>query len=470
VSQTPRAPRPTPRPRTPLAARVLPSRVYYGWYVALGTSLVMMGGMGIGFYGLAVFLRPLQEAHGWSNAEVSGATGAYFIISGLAAAVVGPHVDRRGPIVFMAVGLTVTGIATMLVGFVDQLWQLYVVYAVLALGFGMAGAVSINAIMARWFVRRRARAMSISSTGISVAGVILPPLGAVLIATGGLQLTTPILGVVILVFALPIVALVMVWDPAQMGLKPDGHKGPPTEDSQAKQRVSLSDAVQLRTWTMHEAVRTVSFWALAVAFVLVLMSQTGFLIHQIAFLEERMGSRTAASLALSTAAFGSIVARLVVGTFADRLDKRRLTIALFVLQGTAVLLLTYIENDVTTYVFTLTFGFTFGNVYMMQSLLVGEISGMVSFGAIFGLIAFAGQTSSGLGPLLVGVLEESTGSYTTAFTLTAILTYVAAIVVGLARPVRARGVGMGPAPPDPEVEEPLLEQARSPASSTGWSG
>ena len=448
----------------PLAARILPSRVYYGWYVAMGTSLVMMGGMGIGFYGLAVFLRPLQEAHGWSNAEVSGATGAYFIISGLSAALVGPHVDRRGPIVFMAVGLTVTGIATMLVGFVDQLWQLYVVYAVLAVGFGSAGAVSINSIMARWFVRRRARAMSISSTGISVAGVILPPLGAVLIATGGLQLTTPILGVVVLVFALPIVVLVMVWDPAQMGLKPDGHDGPPAEDSKSEQRASLSDAVQLRTWTMHEAVRTVSFWALVVAFVLVLMSQTGFVIHQIAFLEERMGSRAAASLALSTAAFGSIVARLVVGTFADRLDKRRLTMALFVLQGTAVLLLTYIENNVTTYFFTLTFGFTFGNVYMMQSLLVGEIFGMVSFGAIFGLISFAGQTSSGLGPILVGVLEESTGSYTTAFTLTAILTYVAAIVVGLARPVRAPGAEIGPAPPDPDAEKALLEKAGSPAS------
>ena len=464
VNQALNSNRPAPKPRRPIAERVLPSRVYYGWYVAMGTSLVMIGGMGIGFYGLAVFLRPLQEAHGWSNAEVSGATGAYFVVSGLAAALVGPHVDRRGPIVFMAVGLTLTGITTMLVGFVDQLWQLYVVYAVLAVGFGIAGSVSINAIMARWFVRRRARAMSISSTGISVAGVILPPLGAVLIATGGLELTTPILGVVVLVFALPIVALVMVWDPAQMGLKPDGHDGPPLEESESEQRASLSDAVQLQTWTMHEAVRTVSFWALAVAFVLVLMSQTGFVIHQIAFLEERMGSRAAASLALSTATFGSIVARLVVGTFADRLDKRRLTMALFVLQGTAVLLLTYIENDVTTYFFTLTFGFTFGNVYMMQSLLVGEIFGMVSFGAIFGLISFAGQTSSGLGPLLVGVLEDSTGSYTTAFTLTAILTFVAALVVGLARPARTGGTEVGAAPPDSDVEEPLLEKAGSAAS------
>ncbi len=451
MSQTPH-----PRPRTPIAARFLPSRVYYGWYVAIGTSLVMMGGMGIGFYGLAVFLRPLQEAHGWSNAAVSGATGSYFVISGLAAAFVGPHIDRRGPIPFMATGLALTAAATVLIGYVDQLWQLYVVYAVLAIGFGMAGAVSINAIMARWFVRRRARAMSISATGISVAGVVLPPLGAVLIAAGGLELTTPILGAVVLVFALPIVLLVMVWDPAQMGLKPDGREPPPRrEDEDA----ALSDAVQRRTWTMREAMRTVSFWALALAFVLVLLSQTGFVIHQIAFLEDRMGSRTAASLALSTAAFGSIVARLVVGTFADGMDKRRLTMGLFVLQGTAVLLLTYVENNYTTYLFTLTFGFTFGNIYMMQSLLVGEIFGMVSFGAVFGLISFAGQASSGLGPLLVGLLEDSTGSYTMPFTLTAILTFVAALVVMLAKPVKPREVTAGAA-----AESAALDKAGSPAA------
>ena len=110
---------PTPlKPRTPIAARFLPSRVYYGWYVAIGTSLIMMGGMGIGFYGLAVFLRPLQEANDWSNTAVSGATGAYFVISGLATALVGPYVDKRGPILFMALGLGLTAVMTVLVGFV----------------------------------------------------------------------------------------------------------------------------------------------------------------------------------------------------------------------------------------------------------------------------------------------------------------------------------------------------------------
>ena len=333
---------------------------------------------------------------------------------------------------------------TLLVGFVDQLWQLYAVYALLALSFGMAGGVSINAIMTRWFIQRRARAMSVSSTGISVSGVILPPLGAVLIGAGGLELTTPVLGIFVAVFTLPIVLLVLVWDPSQMGLPPDASQPlpPPSAADEA-----LSDAVQHRRWTIPQAMHTVSFWAITIAFVLVLLSQTGFIIHQIAFLEDRMGSRTAAAIALSTAAFGSIVARLLVGQFADGIDKRQLTMALFVMQGASVLLVTHVDSDVTTYLFTLTFSFTIGNVYMMQSLLVGEIFGLVSFGAVFGLISFAGQTSSGIGPLLVGLLEDATGGYETPFTVTALITFGAALMVWWARPVRGegalvRGVGL----------------------------
>ena len=106
------------------------------------------------------------------------------------------------------------------------------------------------------------------------------------------------------------------------------------------------------------------------------------------------------------------------------------------MQAIAVLLLVYIDNPVTTYVFTLTFGFTLGNIYMMQSLLVGEIFGLVSFGAVFGLVSFASQVSSGAGPLLVGLLEQSSGGYEAPLTVTACITFVAALVVLFARPLR----------------------------------
>jgi predicted MFS family arabinose efflux permease len=213
-------------------------------------------------------------------------------------------------------------------------------------------------------------------------------------------------------------------------MKPDGVNFVPPQDN----RITMSDEVQLRSWRREEVVRTGAFWALLIAFLMVLMAQTGYVIHQISFLEERMGSRSEAAFALSLTAGGSIIARLIVGTFADAVDKRWLTVVLFVVQASAILLIVYFENLAMTWVLTLVFGFTIGNVYMMQSLMVGEIFGIVSFGAVFGLISFAGQVGSGGGPFFVGILEDATGGYTVPFTVTAIVTYAAALVVLFARP------------------------------------
>ena len=137
-----------------------------------------------------------------------------------------------------------------------------------------------------------------------------------------------------------------------------------------------------------------------ISFVIVLLAQTGFILHQVAFLEERLGSLTAAGATLSLTAIGSIVARLIVGRlFADRVDLRILTVIMFLVQGTAALAVIHIDHPVSTFVSILIFGFTIGNVYMLQSLLTSDVFGYVSFGAVYGLIAMATQISSGLGPL-----------------------------------------------------------------------
>ncbi len=208
--------------RAPLAARIVPAGVFYGWAIAVAIGALMMVVVGIGYYGLAVFLNPLQEEHGWSNGAVSGAAALYFIASGIASALFGPLIDRHGPMWLMTAGFILVGLSAVLVGFVEELWHLYAVYLLLAIGFGMSSNVATNAIMTRWFMVRRARAMSVSATGISLGGVFLTPLGAKLVDIGGLELAAPVLGGLVLIVTLPVLWGVIAYDPRQMGLHPDG--------------------------------------------------------------------------------------------------------------------------------------------------------------------------------------------------------------------------------------------------------
>lgn len=411
-----------------LGYRLLPKRLHYGWWITIGVAVLMFATIGVGYYGLAVFLRPLQEENGWSNTAVSGATGMYFTVSGLTGFLVGPLIDRNGPRPYLIIGVVLVGLSAIALGMVSSLVGLYLVYFVQAVAFGMAGAVPVNSIMARWFITRRAQAMSISATGVSMGGILLSPLGSWLVGVGGISLAAPAMGLLVLAVGLPIVTWVLVWDPAQLGLTPDA--GAPDHSVRDE---ALSDAVQRRVWSRSAAARTVPFWAILVAFLLVLMAQTGFLLHQIAFLEDRFGSREAAAFALSTTAFGSVVARLVVGRFADRLNKVLLSAALFVIQGLSVLGVVAIDNRALSYVFVLLVGFTIGNIYMMQTLLVAEKFGLVSMGTVFGVIGLAAQVGSGAGPFVVGWLEDRSGSYQLPFTIAAATTIASAALVLLAR-------------------------------------
>lgn len=410
--------------------RVLSRRFHYAWWVVAAAGVLMLVTIGVGYYGLAIFLRPLQEEHGWSNTIVSAATGMFFVFGGLTGFAVGPGVDRRGPLRYITVGVLLMALSVAALRYITEPWHLFVVYTGQAVSSGLAGQVAVNALMSRWFVTRRAWAMSITFTGVSVGGMVIAPLGTWLIDRGGIDLAAPVLAVIVLAVALPAVAFVLVGDPASVGLEPDA--GAP-DVSVANE--ALSDDVQLRIWTRAEAMGTTSFWAVAIAYVLVLLCQTGFLLHQVAFLEDRFESRAAAAVALSVTAFGSIVARLVVGRFADRIDKRYLTMGIIVIQGLAVLGATLIENGVATYLFVLTVGFTIGNIYMLQTLITAEIFGKVSLGAVTGVMMFMSQIGSGLGPFVVGWAEEATGSYNMPFVVTGLTTIAAGMLILFARPV-----------------------------------
>ncbi len=408
--------------------RRLSRRVHYGWWITLGVAVLMFATVGVGYYGLAVFLRPLQEENGWSNTVVSAATGLYFTVSGITGFVLGPYVDRHGPRRFLILGVLLVGLSAIALGSVSTVAGLFAVYLVQAVAFGMAGQVPINSILARWFITRRAQAMSISATGVSLGGIVLSPLGSWLVGQGGVALAAPVMGALVLAVGLPIVLWVLLWSPSEVGLTAD--LGAPIEAANA---AALGDEVQLREWTRASAARTVPFWAILIAFLLVLMAQTGFLLHQIAFLEDRLGSRESAALALSTTAFGSVVARLAVGRFADRVDKVVLSVGLFVIQGLSVLAVLAVTNPVATYAFVLVIGFTIGNVYMMQTLLVAETFGLVSLGTVFGVIGLAVQVGSGIGPFAVGWMEEVSGGYGLPFTISALVTLASAGIILLAR-------------------------------------
>lgn len=404
--------------RLPAIHRLRPE-LFYGWYIVAGAFVLSFVSVGIGFYGQAVFLDGLIRENGWSRASVSGASTLYFITTGLVGMGVGRIVDRVGTRLPLFVGAFAMATALVWLGFIEEPYELYPVYLLLAASFSMSSAIPLSTLINQWFVRGRARAMSFSQTGVSVGGLFLLPLATALIAAEGIRTATQWLALGVLAVVLPITAWVVRERPREFGLAPD---------DDPRSAVDASHESSQGTWSARAVLRTGGFRLLALAFGAILICQTGLAVHHLHFLREHLDT-SAAAFGAATLPIGSIFGRLVVGRIADRIDKRWVTSGLFATQALALAGLSLATHATALLVGSVLFGLTIGAVFMMQSLLVAEIFGLASFGTVLGLLSFLTSVGGGVGPLLVGILAEGSGGYSSAIRVLSVIGLSAALLI-----------------------------------------
>lgn len=406
------------------------NKIFYGWWIVLAGTLIFTVSSGIGFYGHGVFLDPLRSAHGWSKGSISLAVTLYFVTTGILGFFIGKQVDRFGPRPVLIIGALIAGLGFGLLSLVQELWQLYLVYFLIALGWSASGMIPLNAVITTWFVRRRGLAMSLTMNGLSLGGIILVPGATYLISRWGLKATLPVLGALFWVIIVPLAIFVIKRRPADIGQFPDGW---PIQEQDEESGTSVYYAAQLRTWTRRKAMGTTAFWAIVVCFLSAMTVQTAYLMHQMSFLGQTLGTAGAAS-AVSLTAGASIAGRLSLGSFVDRLDKRYSTMALLFFQALAVLSLAFSNHVAVLYLGTFAFGLTMGGILMMQSLLIGECFGMVSFATISGTTGLFIASGSALGPAIAGFIFDATQSYRIAFAIFAVVSLMGSLAIYFARP------------------------------------
>jgi len=198
----------------------------------------------------------------------------------------------------------------------------------------------------------------------------------------------------------------------------------------------------MQVWTRSQALHTIAFWSIVIAFLLALAGQIAFLVHQISFLSPYLGV-TGAATAVSVTAGASIVGRLFLGTFVDRCDKRYVIMVCFLIQAVAMLTLAHYNHVIVLYLGTFAFGLTMGSIIMMQSLIIGECFGLFSFATVSGLAGLFTMSGAAFGPTIAGLIYDATQSYRIAFTIFAAMSMVAILVIFFARPsnpgIRNRG-------------------------------
>lgn len=405
-------------------------RIFPGWIVVGATFILLLVSSGLGFYGLAIYLRALVDERGFSTTSVSLATSLFFITGGLAGRVLARVIARHDPRPVVAIGAVVAGIGMTALGHVHALWQLYPVYVVLAIGWAATGLVPATTLVTRWFHRRRSLALSISSTGLSVGGLTLTKLAASRIDHHGLADTTPILAV-----AWVVPCLLIAWflwpSPVSRGTAPDGD---PVSQ--------LTIAAAANGATYDEAVHSRFFIAFTVAYVAIMCAQVGG-IAQLAKLGQERADKPTGALAVSVLAFSSVCARLLAGVIAPKLPLGTFTAALCGGQGVALILLAHAQGKAALLVASVLFGATVGNLLMLQPLVIAETFGVREYARIYSVNQLITSVGVAAGPFLAGWLRDQS-SYQLSYWVAGVLSFVGAVSLvtagGVAQTQKAFGV------------------------------
>ena len=398
--------------------------LFEGWIVVGAVSVMLLVAGGLGFYGLSVYLKELKDGRGFSVGWISAATSLFFVVAGVVGVIIARIIARHDPRLVIAFGAVVGAVSLALLGQVHEVWQLFLVDAVLSIGYSCCFLVPATTVVTRWFHRRRSVALSISSTGISVGGLVFTPLASGLIGALGLSAALAWLGLVWLV----LIGLVtpVIWpDPAVRGELPDGESPRATERGLAPGMSGVPYPV---------AVRSRFFRLLVVAYVLGMAAQVGAIIHLFNRVSDEI-DKTTAEAAVLCVALASVVFRLIGGVVAGLLPLVRLTAGMFAAQVVALVVLSAGTSTTALLIGSIAFGATIGNTLMLQPLLVAEAFGVRDYPRLYSVNSLLTTVGVAAGPVIVGIVHDAAGGYGPAYLVAACLSVGATLTMVSAGPI-----------------------------------
>ena len=171
----------------------------------------------------------------------------------------GRLLDRYGGRTVLTAVAILFGLAALWMSRVSEPIHLFVGFmAIRALGQGSLTMVSTT-LVSIWFVRKRGRAIALTSLASPLSQAAFPPLVFLLIANLGWRNAWVVLAFVIWGALLAPFALLLRRSPEAVGLRPDGDPAP-VRDSAGRTQTSIIQ--QEDEWTLSEAMRTLTFWML----------------------------------------------------------------------------------------------------------------------------------------------------------------------------------------------------------------
>src|SRR4051794_6205851 len=383
-----------------------------------GVMLNMALGM---FYGMSVFMLPLEKEFGWTRAQTSWVTTIGLALIAVWYVIAGFIQDRRGPRPVAVAGGLLFSLGFFLASFTSSLPLFYLTAGVVAgtgSGFGYVVPTSVGS---KWFPDKRGLVIGLMVGGYGAGSGVFGPLALSLIDRVGWRSTFQILSLVFL--AMTMTGAYLLKNPPP-GFVPAGW-----DPSQVRGATRRGGDVQAA-----DMVRTPTFWALWVAYCLGTTAGTMVISQLVPFARNSGHSAAVAAFALTVGALGSASGRVLSGWISDYTGRLNTLRVMLVVSAAAMPLLFLLrENLALFYVLLFTVYYCYGTQLSVYASTSADFFGTRNVGFNYGLLLLAWGVAAIVGPFLGGRVYVATGQYRDAFFVAAAMSLAALATLTLAR-------------------------------------
>jgi predicted MFS family arabinose efflux permease len=408
--------------------------MHRAWLVAAAGFVALLAAAAIRAT-FGILMEPLMTEFGWSHGAISTAASINLLVFGLSAPFAAALTERVGLTRVVVVALGLIMLCAVAITQVTQLWQLYLVWGLVAgAATGAVAPVLAATVAGRWFVARRGLVVGLLTAANSTGQLIFLPLMAHITEHGDWRWTMAVVGGAALAALVCVVALLRD-RPSDLGLAPYGGEA---EAPVAPGRRLAATAVLRRVG------RDPVFLALAGSFFICGATTVGLIaVHLIpAAHDHGIPAGQAAGL---MAAMGvlDIAGTTGSGWLTDRYPARRLLLVYYVGRGISLLILpaALAAQGPTLTAFTVFYGLdwiaTVPPTVALVTQRFGREIGIVAFGWIFA----AHQIGGGLAAWAAGFVRDGSGTYDGVFVASGLLCFTAALMLAAVRTPRRRLVG-----------------------------
>jgi len=356
-------------------------------------------------YAWSVYVKPIQEQLQWTLTDVTITFSVAIIFLGLSAALMGKFVEKNGPKVSALIAASLFGIGTMGAGLailMESKMLLYFFYGVLG-GCGLGiGYISPVSTLVKWFPDKRGMATGLAIMGFGFASAIWGPTIKILIESVGIANTFFILGAVYFI--------VMFLSALYLQAPPENYMPERFKEKIAQGTKKIKK--DLAMLGLNEAVKTPRFYGLWI--MLFINVTCGIAIIGVAspLLQEVVGiSAIAAAAAVGLMGIFNGAGRIFWASLSDYLTRPIVYIIFFTTQALAFYMLPSITDIVIFQVVLYFIMSCYGGGFASIPAYIGDIFGTKELGAIHGYILTAWAAAGLVGPLIISIVKDMTGSY-----------------------------------------------------------